>query len=63
MAVSFIDISLLRRVVESLIIGQMAKMDATLADISKIDQNIKNVRAKLARLSRDKVQYFYCLTL
>ena len=47
----------LYRVVESLIVGQMAKMDATLADISKIDQTVKNVKAKLDRLSRDKVQY------
>ena len=34
----------------------MAKMDATLADISKIDQTVKNVKAKLARLLRDKVE-------
>ena len=42
---------------ESLIVGQMAKVDATLADISKIDQTLKNVKAKLDRLSREKVQY------
>ena len=35
----------------------MAKVDATLADISKIDQNVKNAKAKLARLSRDKVKW------
>lgn len=47
----------LYRVVESLIVGQMAKMDATLADIAKIDQTVKNVKAKLDRQLRDKVQY------
>jgi hypothetical protein len=35
----------------------MAKVDATLTDISKIDQTVKNSKAKLARLLRDKVGY------
>lgn len=48
------DIRKQSMIVESLIVGQMAKIDATLVDISKIDQNNKNITAKLLRLNRRK---------
>ena len=43
------------RIVESLILGQMEKMDSTLEDIKKIDHMIKNVKTKMVRLNRGKV--------
>ncbi|XP_046849566.1 unconventional myosin-IXa-like isoform X3 [Xenia sp. Carnegie-2017] len=41
-------------IVETLIIGQMSKIDATFADITKIDQSLKNITSKLKRLGSDK---------
>ena len=48
------------RIVESLILGQMEKMNSTLEDIKKIDHMIKNVKTKMARLNRGKVCTLRC---